>query len=370
MALLLCTLLVNAQEVSFISKPPSGDNQKASVTQWIGPVSATITYNSPDVHGANGEDRKGHIWGELVPYGFTDQGFGSSKAAPWRAGSNQNTTINFTHAVKIEGKELAAGTYGLFLAPEKDKPWTWIFSKNFTSWGSYFYNPAEDALRVSTQPEDAPYTEWLTYAFDNRLPASATAYLQWENKRIPFNIEVHDVNSLYLTKIREELRNYEGFDYRNWSAAAQFCVHNKFNLEEALTWAEAGISLPYIGVEEFSTLQIKAQVLDALGRQADAESVMDKAIKHPSANVNVIHQYGKTLLTQGKNKKALEVFLLNRKMHPNDKFTTYVGLARGYTAIGDKKSAIKNWEIAIKNIPADQKSSLTYYEGELKKLKS
>src|SRR5688572_21867084 len=93
-----------------LTLPPNGGNQKSNVTQWIGPVSVSITYNSPDVHGPNGEDRKGHIWGELVHYGFIDQGFGTSKAAPWRAGSNESTSITFSHDVKINGKDLKAST--------------------------------------------------------------------------------------------------------------------------------------------------------------------------------------------------------------------------------------------------------------------
>ncbi|MFM7854313.1 MAG: DUF2911 domain-containing protein, partial [Flammeovirgaceae bacterium] len=172
-----------------LTLPPSGDNQKAKVVQYIGPVEVSITYSSPDVHGPNGEDRKGHVWGELVHYGYIDQGFGSSKAAPWRAGANENTVITFSHDVTIEGKALKAGSYGLFLATEKSDPWTWIFSKNYTSWGSYFYNQKEDALRVPASPQDAPYTEWLTYGFDDRQARSTVAYLQWENKRIAFKIE-------------------------------------------------------------------------------------------------------------------------------------------------------------------------------------
>jgi hypothetical protein len=124
-----------------VTLPPNGDNQKASVTQSIGLATVTINYSSPDVHGPNGEDRAGHIWGELVHYGFIDQGFGTSKAAPWRAGANENTTITFSHDVKIGGKDLKAGTYGLFLDVEKEGAWNWIFSKNSTSWGSYFYDP-------------------------------------------------------------------------------------------------------------------------------------------------------------------------------------------------------------------------------------
>ncbi len=352
-----------------ISQPPSGDNQKSKVTQWLGPVEVSIAYSSPDVHGPNGEDRKGHIWGELVHYGYIDQGFGPAKAAPWRAGANENTVITFSHDVKIEGKDLKAGSYGLFLALDKTGPWTWIFSKNNTSWGSYFYDQREDALRVSTAPQDASYAENLTYSFEDRKLNSAIAYLQWENKRVPFKIEVPNVNELYVNKMREELRSYPGFDYRNWSAAADFCAQNKINLEEALVWADQAMSPGIGGVEDFSSLSTKANVLTALGREAEAEAAMDKAVKIPNTPVGAIHQYARGLLAAGKKEKAMEIFQFNAKTHPEDKFTPNVGLARGYTALGDKKNAIKHWELAIKNLPESRKGELTFYEGELKKLK-
>ncbi|MEO7991810.1 MAG: DUF2911 domain-containing protein [Chryseolinea sp.] len=352
-----------------LTQPPSGDNQHSTVSQNIGLVTVIIDYNSPDVHGPQGEDRSGHIWGDLVHYGFIDQGFGQSKAAPWRAGSNENTTITFSHDVKVGGKDIKAGTYGVFLDVEKEGPWSWIFSKNHTSWGSYFYDAKEDAIRVQTTAVDAPYTEWLTYGFDDRGPSSATAYLQWEKKRVPFKIEVPNINELYVAEMRKELRSYPGFNYQNWTSAAQFCVQNKINLEEALMWADAAITTPFVGEENFNTLQTKSMVLDALGRSAESEVIMDKAIKHPTATMQSIHQYGRTLLAAGKNQKALDVFKLNKQLHPKDMFTTNVGLARGYTALGDKKNAIKNWEIAIKNLPEDQKGNLKAYEAELAKLK-
>lgn len=351
-----------------LSIPPSGGNQKSRVTQWIGPVEVTINYSSPNVTAPNGESRKGKIWGGPAHYGFIDQGFGTSKAAPWRAGANANTTISFSHDVKIDGKDLKAGTYGLFLAVEKEGPWTWIFSKNAASWGSYYYSPEEDALRVQSNAVDAEYTEYLTYGFDTRELSTATAYLQWENKRVPFKIDVPNVNELYVGLMRNELRNFAGFDYRNIQQAVMFCVNNKINLEEALTWADAAINPP-LGIEEFGSLQTKANVLRALNREAEADALMVTAINHPTATVQAIHQYGRTLLGSGKKEKALEVFKLNRQRHPEDKFTTYVGLARGYTAVGDNKNAIKNWEIAIKNLPENQKQNLALYEGELKKLK-
>jgi tetratricopeptide (TPR) repeat protein len=369
--LAVALLVVMAGTMGFaqgISLPPSGDNQKSSITQMIGPVSVTINYSSPNVAGPNGRDRKGHIWGELVHYGYIDQGFGPSKAAPWRAGANENTTIAFSHDVKIGGKDVKAGTYGLFLAVEKEGPWTWILSRNSKSWGSYYYDPKEDALRTQATATDAPYTEYLTFGFDNREANTATAYLQWENKKVPLKIDVPNVNEIYVSLIRDELRGDVGFDYNNIQAAAQFCAQNNINLEEALVWADAAID-PQLGREEFGTLQTKAMVLRALKRDAEASAVMDKAINHATANVTAIHQYGRTLLNEGKKEKALEVFKLNRQRNPDDKFTTFVGLARGYAANGDTKNAIKNWEIAIKNLPENQKPNLALYEAELKKLK-
>jgi hypothetical protein len=165
---LSCSAIASAQTVT---GPPSGDNNRSIVTQYIGSfVSVTVTYNSPNVTGPGGEDRKGKIWGQLVPYGLVDQGFGSSKAAPWRAGSNQNTTITISHDVMVQDKPLKAGTYGFFIIPEQNGPWTLIFSKTNTAWGSFFYNPDEDALRVTTTAQEAPFHEWLSYEFTDRRP--------------------------------------------------------------------------------------------------------------------------------------------------------------------------------------------------------
>jgi tetratricopeptide (TPR) repeat protein len=160
-----------------------------------------------------------------------------------------------------------------------------------------------------------------------------------------------------------------GFSNQSWIDAAMFCATNKVNLEEALEWAEYAISGRYIGVEDFNSLQAKAVVLTAMGKETDAEAIMAKAINLPSATVQAVHQYGRSLLASGKTEKALEVFKLNQKKYPGEKFTTNVGLARAYTALGDKKNAIKHWELALKNIPENQKANLAFYEGELKKLK-
>jgi tetratricopeptide (TPR) repeat protein len=367
--MLLSTLMSFQAFAQSITQPPNGDNQKSSVTQMIGLVKVTIDYSSPDVHGPNGEDRTGKIWGEVVHYGFIDQGFGTSKAAPYRAGANENTTITFSHDVQIEGKDLKAGTYGLFLALAKEGSSQWIFSRNNSSWGSYFYDEKDDALRVSATLQPAPYTEWLSFHFEDRQPSSTVAYLQWENKRIGFKVSVPNIHQLYVDKMRDELKNSTGFDHRNWVFAAQYCVANNINLDEALNWADYGISGAFIGEENFLTVSTKALVLRALKRNTEANALMDQAIKLPTATADDIYQYGRSLITEGKNAEALTVFKYNQQRFPKSTFVTTLGLARGYAATGDKKNAIKNWELVLKNIPDNRKQFKTQYEEELRKLK-
>ena len=375
LVLLVCLSLQpsRAQVRSEIAMPPNGDNERAEVSQWVGLVKISIDYHSPNVHGGGGADRTGHIWGELVGYGFFDEGFGPSHATPWRVGANESTTISLSHDVRIDGKDLKAGTYALFLDVEKTGPWTWIFSRSAKGWGSYQYDPKNDALRVPVNPIDAPYTEFLTFGFDERRPSSTVAYMQWERKRVPFKIEVPNVTQLYVDQMREDLLTWPGFNYQNWQNAAQFCADNKINLEEALVWADRAIHEPFrgatIGAENFSTLQTKASVLQAMGRESEADAVMDKAIDMPDAGLLLVHSYGMRLLRASRNDRALKVLTLNQQRHPDEKFWTFLGLARAYTALNDKPNAIKNWEIAIANVPDNRKFQLPQFQAALKKLK-
>ena len=375
LVLLVCLPLQpgRAQVRSEIAMPPNGDNERAEVSQWVGLVKISIDYHSPNVHGGGGADRTGHIWGELVGYGFFDEGFGPSHATPWRVGANESTTISLSHDVKIEGKDLKAGTYALFLDVEKTGPWTWIFSRSAKGWGSYQYDPKNDALRVSVNPIDAPYIEFLTFGFDERRPSSTVAYMQWERKRVPFKIEVPNVTQLYVDQMREDLLTWPGFNYQNWQNAAQFCADNKINLDEALVWADRAIHEPFrgatLGAENFSTLQTKASVLQAMGRESEADAVMDKAIDMPDAGLLLVHSYGMRLLRASRNDRALKVLTLNQQRHPDEKFWTFLGLARAYTALNDKPNAIKNWEIAIANVPDNRKFQLPQFQAALKKLK-
>ncbi len=372
-AFLLLSTVSLCQELAEIPLPPNGDAEKAEVSQWIGLVRISIAYHSPRVHRPANNDRTGHIWGELVKYGFFDEGFGPSKATPWRAGANENTTITLSHDVKIEGKDLKAGTYGLFLEVTENGPWTWIFSNQSAGWGSFQYDAKHDALRVPVTPQDASFTEFLTYGFEDRQPASATAFLQWEKKRIPLKIEVPNVNELYVEQMRKNLLSWPGFNYQNWQAAAQFCADNKINLDEALIWADKAIKEPFrgavLGHEDFSTLQTKAAVLGAMGRTQEADKLMESAITLPGTEPVDVYRYGMQLLNEKRNAAAIKIFETNRKQHPTENFWTSLGLARGYTATGDKKNAIANWEKLLANVPENLAGNKPRWQDALKKLR-
>lgn len=355
--LLAITLLTSCFAQIPLTVAPSGGNKKASVGERIGLTDVTINYDRPGVKG-----REGKIWGQLVHAGYTDQQFGSSKAAPWRAGSNENTTFKFSTDVKIEGQLLPAGKYGFFIAYDPNEC-TLIFSKNSTSWGSYFYNEAEDALRVKVKPQALDkMVEWLKYEFSNETENSAVVSLQWEKLSIPFKIEVDYVKD-QLESFRKELRTDKGFGWESWNQAAQWCMQRNVNLEEALLWADSASGQTFGGDRNFQALSTKAQVLQKMGRGAEAAAIMKTAL--PFGSMNDVHQYGRQLIGLKLSKEAFDVFKMNYDKNPKE-FTALMGMMRGYSAMGDYKNALKFANLALPISPAQQKVAVQTMIDKLK----
>lgn len=96
---------------------------------------------------------------------------------------------------------------------------------------------------------------------------------------------------------------------------------------------------------------------------------MSEAIRLPGADVFSVHVYGMRLLAAKRNDKAMEIFKFNRQQHPDELFWTYLGLARGYTTIGDTKNAITNWETALLNVHPSQKGNVATFRRTLAALK-
>ncbi len=337
-----------------LTEPPPGDNQRSDVRQSIGPVEIAVQYSSPDVHGPDGADRRGKIWGEgnLIPYGYHEESFGTcGKKCPWRGGANQNTVFSTSHDVQIEGQKLAAGSYGLhFLAGAEQ--WTVIFSHDSTSWGSFFYDESEDALRVTVAPRKNEYREWLTYEFTDRQTDKARLELQWEDLAVPISIQVPNVDQLWAASMERELKNSIGFDHRSWQQAASFLLDKKIHLDKAEAWAQAAVDRQFIGQANFLTLSTLARAQAANGKTKEAKASMDKALADASATVLDLHQYGRQLQARGEKAEALRVFELNAQRFPGA-WPVNVGLTRGYSANGDYKKALKYARLALAQAPDD-----------------
>lgn len=343
---MIACLALTCSVVSYsqLTVPPFGGNKKAMVGERIGITDVTIHYDRPAVKG-----REGKIWGDLVHKGFADLGFGTSKSAPWRAGANENTIIEFSTPVNIEGQALPAGKYGFFVAYDPEEC-TVIFSKNASSWGSFYYDPKEDVLRVNVKPKPLDKSvEWLTYAFTDETNTGATIALSWEKLMIPFKVET-DYNNLQLEAFRRELRSEKAFNpgWQSFVQAAQFCLQNNVNLEEGMKWADDALSSQFIGQKNFTTLSTKAGFLKRLNKEAEADALMKEAL--PLGSVPEIHAYARQLLLQKKQKEAFDVFKINYDKNPNE-FTTQVGMARGYSAMGDYKKALGFAQKALPKAP-------------------
>jgi len=332
--LLLMVVITGVTYAQNVTLPRA--SQQAVVTQRLGISDVTITYHSPSVRG-----RK--IFGGITPYGNI-----------WRAGANENTTINFTHDALVEGKKIAAGTYGLYMIPGESE-FKILFSKFHQSWGTV--SPTEDdiVLNVTVKTEPIAFQEWLSYSFIDRSNKSLTVALQWEKLSIPFKIE-YDVTKLVIDNTRAELKGPAGFGWRGHMQAASYCLQNNINLEEAMIWIDKSIA----NTKGFSNLSIKAGLLTKKGEKLAAEKIMDEAL--PTGTPNQLNNYGYQLLRQGKTKKAIEVFTLNVEKNKNHSFIWGFtdSLAEAHLKNGNKKMALKYYKLGKAKAPQNEQA---YFEG-------
>jgi len=324
---------------SMVLDLPRG-SQRAEVSQRIGITDIAIQYHRPLA-----KDRK--IWGDLVPYG-----------AVWRAGANENTTISFSDPVLIEGKPLDKGTYGLHMIPNADQ-WTIIFSKNSTSWGSFTYDQAEDALRVTVKPTTADMHNALTYDFDQLQPDSAVVELEWEKIAVPFKVSV-DVHGVMQANLKLQLRKLSQYTWMSWDDAANYLLTEKIALDDALTYANKSIE----NEDRFDNEMTKSNILTALNRKDEAAAAQKKALDF--ASPLQLHLFARQLLAQKSNEEAFAIFRENAQKHP-DMWFTHTGLARMYSSQGKFDDAAKEMKLALAAAPDNQK---VYLDGLVKQLEA
>jgi hypothetical protein len=337
LGLLLVASLCRAQ--SAVLNIPR-QSQHAVITQRIGITDITINYHRPLVNG-----RK--VWGDLVPYGQV-----------WRAGANENTTIAFSDPVTIEGQPLDKGVYGLHMIPGENE-WTVIFSHAATSWGSFTYKQAEDALRVTVKPQPADMHNALTYDFDQLTPTSAVVELEWEKVAVPFKVDV-DVNKIVEASLHQQLRGMAQYTWEGWDDAANYLLAQKTGLDEALKYEDQSIEVE----KRYDNEMTKANILEAMGKKDEADSTRKLALS--LANPLQLHMYARQLQGQKHQDQAFAIFRENARKHPEEWFV-HSGMARIYSSQGKFDDAVKEMNLALSGAPGGQK---TYVESLVKRLQA
>jgi tetratricopeptide (TPR) repeat protein len=325
---------------------PGTANITCSAGRKIGATEININWNSPGVKG-----REGKVWGTDIAYfGTTVLGFGSDVQSPWRAGADECTTISFSTDVTINGQVLEAGKYAFFIELGAEES-TLIFNRNIQAWGTYFYDISKDVLRVKTKQQKNQKTikERLEYTFSYQTSNSVEVALEWESWRIPFTVEV-DLKATLLADIQTQMSGAIGFDPPSLIAAANWCLQEDLNLDQALGWINSATNPNLGGINSFQALSVKSGILKKKGRNEESDLIMKQAVENGSAIE--LHQYGRQLLNEKKTNEALAVF---EKNHIKNKgaWPTNVGMMRAFSALGNIKKALEYAKEALNQAPDD-----------------
>lgn len=252
------------------------ESQRAAISQAIGDTTVSIVYHRP-----NTKNRK--VWGELVPFGQV-----------WRTGANEATVFEVSNDVTINGQLLPKGKYSLHTIPTESE-WTLIFNKTWNQWGSFEYDVKQDALRVSAKPMTGEMRETMSFDFGDMKPNSTQIVIAWDKVRVPFTIDVGDVNKRIVNDFRSKM-------VADPVQATNYILNSKIttSYEEALGWLNNSIAVR----ETFGNLSAKARLLNVMGKTNEAVSTAEKAIQvgkaaTPAANTTNLEN----LLKEWKTKK-------------------------------------------------------------------
>ena len=317
-------------------------SQKVAVSRTIGSTAVAITYHSPLAKG-----RK--IFGGIVPYDFIVDG----KEYAWRAGSNQRTTIEFDHDVKINGTPLKAGKYGIVILVS-EKEWTFVFTNDF-SWGAFQYEPAQDVLRVKVPVKKTSDQEWLSYNFANPQAESVDIALHWTDVSATFNVST-DV----AQNIIHDMLNKEEKSFNDYLILAE---EYKIRGEKDSAWvylAKASEKLQEKEIpqyQQFSYKILRAELLMAKGEK-EGKQLLEETIK--SAQGFNMYYYGlNTLMVKKDKKRAYKLLTQNIENHP-EQWQAYLALGEYYLMEGGQKKVVENFKKAYELAPENWKNYARY----------
>jgi len=233
---------------------PLRPSPASTLSQEIGISRIEISFSRPGVKG-----RK--IWGGVVPYGEV-----------WRTGANAATVITFSHAAKVAGKPVPAGSYGFFAIPG-EKTWTLILSTRAKQSGASEYKQAEDLLRWEATPEPGPFLERLDYRVLPLDAGNATVELGWEKLCVSFPV-AFDTRAIYWAHLEDKLKQAPDTDWVPWYQAAKYCQDQGIEPQKALAWIEKSLKAG----ESFWNHETAARVYRDARRMPEALAHLQKAI--------------------------------------------------------------------------------------------
>lgn len=218
--LLIAALCITQASFAQLQLPQASG--AAEVEQTIGYTKIEVDYARPNLN-----NRKA-FGGELVPYGQV-----------WRTGANNNTTIEISTDITIEGKQLGKGTYAMFAIPNA-KSWDIVFYTKTDNWGA----PKElddklVALKLNVPTQNtAEKIETFTIGFSHASLENATMYMAWENTKVEMKIHA-ETKKMAEEVIKKELN--EKSSGRDYFGAAYYYYSNKLDMKQALTWINIAI---------------------------------------------------------------------------------------------------------------------------------
>ena len=204
-------------------------------------------------------------------------------------------------------------------------------------------------------------TERLTYTLQNIDKTSGKIILDWEKKRIAFNVSV-DTHGIVLADFRNYLADTTGLAWGDFNRAAKYCADNGVNMEEGMSWVEKAITKK----ENYRTLTTKSGVLEAMGKQDEAREVMNKALNLAATNANNYYSYGTQLLRQGKTDEAMGIYQRLNDKWPDNWLSAH-GMARGLSAKGMYNEALQLEKKALAVAPDANKGYIEWAISKLEK---
>jgi hypothetical protein len=263
----ICLFLIGALPLAAQTPPPAlklpRASQHATITQTVGLTDIAIDYSRPVAKGRA-------IFGGLVPYDKV-----------WRTGANDATTITFSDDVTINGQALPKGAYSLHTIPGKDS-WTIIFNKVAKQWGSFNYDQAQDALRVTAKPQKAPFAEVFTIGIPDVTPDNATVSLHWADLSVSFTVGTN-TTAKAMASASDAVSAAAATDFQTPARAASFAFDSA-SYDQALKWADQSVGIK----QTMSNLYLKARIQAKKGDKAGAIATAQSALKLATPKDNVL----------------------------------------------------------------------------------